>query len=156
MAGKKRKTVLASGVFDLLHLGHVKFLEEAKKAGGENARLIVIIARDSTVEKLKGSRPIVPEDQRRALVEALKVVDEAILGYENMSIEKVIEKIKPDVIAVGHDQHGVEARVKKVVEEHRLPIKVVKIGKFGEKELSSSSHIKRKIIEEYKNSPPKF
>jgi len=156
MAGKKRKTVLASGVFDLLHLGHVKFLEEAKKAGGENARLIVIIARDSTVEKLKGSRPIVPEDQRRALVEALKVVDEAILGYENMSIEKVIEKIKPDVIAVGHDQHGVEARVKKVVEERHLPIKIVKIEKFGEKELSSSSHIKMKIIEEYKNSPPKF
>ncbi|MCD6504049.1 FAD synthase [Candidatus Bathyarchaeota archaeon] len=156
MTGKKRKTVLASGVFDLLHLGHVRFLEEAKKTGGENARLIVIIARDSTVERLKGSRPIVPEDQRRALVEALKVVDEAILGYENMSIEKVIEKIKPDVIAVGHDQRGVEERVKKVIKELSLPIKVVRIGKFGEKELSSSSHIKRKIIEEYKNSPPRF
>ena len=156
MTGKKRKTVLASGVFDLLHLGHVRFLEEAKKTGGENARLIVIIARDSTVERLKGSRPIVPEDQRRALVEALKVVDEAILGYEDMSIEKVIEKIKPDVIAVGHDQRGVEERVKKVIKELSLPIKVVRIGKFGEKELSSSSHIKRKIIEEYKNSPPRF
>jgi len=152
----KRKKVLASGVFDLLHLGHVRFLEEAKKAGGENSYLIVIIARDSTVEKRKGSKPIVPEDQRRALVEALKVVDEAILGYEDMSIEKVIEKIKPDVIAVGHDQHGIAEHVQKIIEERSLPIKLVKIGKFGEEDLSSSSHIKRKIIEEYRNSTPKF
>lgn len=54
--GKKKVTVLASGVFDLLHLGHVKFLEAAKNAGGENAKLIVVIARDSTVEKTKGKK----------------------------------------------------------------------------------------------------
>jgi FAD synthetase len=54
----REQIVLASGVFDLLHLGHVRFLEDAKKAGGENAKLIVIIARDSTVEKLKGRKPI--------------------------------------------------------------------------------------------------
>lgn len=55
MASKhgKKKVVLASGVFDLLHLGHVKFLEEAKKASGKDAELIVIIARDSTVEKTR-------------------------------------------------------------------------------------------------------
>ncbi len=65
----KRKVVLASGVFDLLHLGHVRFLEEAKRSGGENAKLIVIIARDSTVEKTKGRKTIMSEDQRCALVE---------------------------------------------------------------------------------------
>jgi FAD synthetase len=54
---EKRKIVLASGVFDLLHLGHVRYLEEAKKAGGKNSELIVIIARDSTVEKRKGKNP---------------------------------------------------------------------------------------------------
>ena len=59
MANKsgKEKVVLASGVFDLLHLGHVKFLEDAKKTGGENAKLVVIVARDSTVEKTKGRKP---------------------------------------------------------------------------------------------------
>jgi len=67
MAGD-RKVVLAAGVFDLLHMGHVKFLEEAKKTGGENAELIVIVARDVTVEKRKGKRPVVPEEHRRALV----------------------------------------------------------------------------------------
>jgi len=150
MASKRRKVVLASGVFDLLHLGHVRFLEEAKKAGGENAELIVIVARDSTVEKRKGVRPVMPENQRRALVESLKVVDEALLGFEDFNMSKVIEKIRPDVIAVGHDQNGVEKAVKEYVMEKGLKIKVVKIGKFGEDELDSSSKIKQKIIEHYK------
>jgi len=141
---------LASGVFDLLHLGHVKFLEEAKKAGGKNAELIVIVARDSTVEKRKGHKPIMPENQRRALVEALKVVDEAILGYEDFNMEKVIEKIKPDIIAIGHDQNEIEKAVKDYLEKSGLNIKVVKISKFEEDELDSSSKIKQKIIENYR------
>jgi FAD synthetase len=147
---EKRKVVLASGVFDLLHLGHVKYLEEAKKAGGQGAELIVIVARDGTVEKRKGVKPVMPENQRRALVESLEVVDEAILGYEDFDIAKVIEKIKPDVIAIGHDQNGMEQAVRKYVKEKGLAIKVVKIGKFGEDELDSSSKIKQKIIEHYK------
>jgi FAD synthetase len=153
MAGKsgkeKRRIVLASGVFDLLHLGHVRFLEEAKRVGGKNAELIVIVARDSTVEKRKGKKPVVPEGQRRALVESLKVVDEAILGYESFDIAKVIEKIRPDVIAVGYDQDGMEKIVKKHVDESGLRVKVVKIGKFEEDELDSSSKIKQKIVEDF-------
>ncbi|MFQ5759041.1 MAG: adenylyltransferase/cytidyltransferase family protein [Candidatus Bathyarchaeia archaeon] len=146
----RRKIVLASGTFDLLHFGHVKYLEAAKKAGGEDAELVVIVARDSTVERRKGYRPVMNEDQRRALVEALKVVDEAILGYEGFSISNVIEKIKPDVIAVGHDQEGIERAVRKAVKEKGLDIKVVRIGRFGKEELNSSSKIKRRIVEAFK------
>ncbi|RLI42389.1 FAD synthase [Candidatus Bathyarchaeota archaeon] len=144
---EKRKIVLASGVFDLLHLGHVRYLEEAKKACGDDAKLIVIVARDSTVEKRKGKKPVMSENQRRALVESLKVVDEAVLGFEDFSIEKVIERIKPDVIAVGYDQKGIEQTVRNYVEKRGLDIRVVRIGKFSEDELDSSSKIKRKIIE---------
>jgi FAD synthetase len=149
---KKSKIVLASGVFDLLHLGHVKFLEEAKKAGGRDAKLIVIVARDTNVEKRKGIKPVVPENQRRALVESLKVVDEAILGYEDFSMEKVIEKIKPDIIAVGHDSHmtGMEETVRDYVKARGLKIRIVKIGKFGADDLDSSSKIKQRIIEHYR------
>ena len=143
----KKKVVLASGVFDLLHLGHVKFLEEAKKAGGKNAELIIIIARDSTVEKNKGRKPIISENQRRALVESLKVVDEAVLGFENFEIGNVIERVKPDVIALGYDQTDMEKDVKKYVERHSLNTKVIRIGKFEEDELDSSSKIRQKIIE---------
>jgi FAD synthetase len=146
----KRKIVLASGVFDLLHLGHVRFLEEAKKAGGKNAELIVIVARDSTVEKRKGKKPVVPESQRRALVESLKVVDEAILGYEEFDMGRVIDKIKPDIIALGYDQDNMEKAVKKYEKKSGLKIKIVRIGKFGEDELDSSSKIKQKIIEDFR------
>ena len=149
MAGKsgKEKVVLASGVFDLLHLGHVKFLEEAKKAGGKDAELIIIIARDSTVEKNKGRRPIISENQRRALVESLKVVDEAVLGFENFDLGEVIERVKPDVIALGYDQTDMKKDVKEYVKKHRLNTKVIRIGKFEEDELDSSSKIRQKIIE---------
>lgn len=152
MVGKagKKKVVLASGTFDLLHFGHVKYLEEAKKAGGKNAELIVIVARDSTVEKRKGKKTVMPEDQRRSLVESLKVVDEAILGFEDFSIDKVIEKINPDVIAVGHDQEGIEREVRKAIAEKKFNVQVAKIGRFGKKELNSSSKIMRKIVESFK------
>jgi len=147
---KKRKIVLASGTFDLLHLGHVKYLEEAKRAGGRNAELIVIVARDSTVEKRRGTKPIVPENQRRALVDSLKAVDDAVLGYEDFDIEKVIQKIKPDVIALGYDRSDIQQAVRDYVKENRLVIKVVKISKFEDEELNSSSKIKQKIIRHYK------
>ena len=143
----KRKVVLASGVFDLLHLGHVRFLEEAKRTGGENAKLITIIATDNTVEKAKGRKPIMSEDQRCALVKSLRVVDEAVLGYENMDIGEVIGKIKPDVIALGYDQAEMEKEVKTYVSKNKLPIEIVRIRKFAENALDSSSKIKQKIID---------
>ena len=146
---RKKKIVLASGVFDLLHLGHVKFLEEAKKTGGKNAELLVIIARDSTVEETKGRKPIMSENQRLALVESLKVVDEAVLGFEKFDIGDVIERIKPDVIALGHDQVDMEQRVRKYVNNHKLNVKVVRIGKFEEDAIDSSSKIRQKIIENF-------
>ena len=149
MANKheKRKLVLASGVFDLLHLGHVKFLEEAKKAGGENSELIVIIARDITVQKTKGRKPIMPENQRLTLVESLKVVDDAMLGFENFDIAEVINRVKPDVIALGYDQAAMEQQVRDYVDKHGLSIRVVQVGKFEEDELNSSSKIRQRIVE---------
>jgi FAD synthetase len=151
MASKhgKKKVVLASGVFDLLHLGHVKFLEEAKKAGGKDAELIVIIARDSTVEKNKGRKPIMPENQRRALVESLKVVDEAVLGFEEFDIGDVIERIKPDVIALGYDQEDMKKHVQEYVDKHKLNVTIVRIGKFEENALDSSSKIRQKIVDNF-------
>ena len=131
----------------MLHLGHVKFLEEAKKAGGKDAELIVIIARDNTVQQTKGRKPIMPENQRRALVESLKVVDDAVLGFEDFDIGNVIERIKPDVIALGYDQADMEKQVHDYIDEHKLNVKVVRVGKFEEDELDSSSKIRQKIIE---------
>lgn len=142
---RKQKVVLASGVFDLLHLGHVRFLEDAKKAGGPKAKLVVIIARDSTVEKTKGRKPIMSEDQRVALVQSLRVVDEAVLGYEGLDIGEVISRINPDIIALGYDQSDMEKEVKDYITKHKASISVVRIGKYGENSLDSSSKIRQKI-----------
>jgi FAD synthetase len=154
MANQKtgnRTIVIASGVFDLLHLGHVKFLEEAKHAGGENAKLIVIIARDNTVEQIKGRKPIMPENQRRALVESLKVVDLAFLGLENMDINEVVTQIQPDFIALGHDQEKMAQDVEAYLKTHHSTAQLVRIGKFEADTLDSSSKIKQKIVEKFPN-----
>lgn len=151
MANKdgRKKIVLASGVFDLLHLGHVRFLEEAKKLGGRDSELIVIIARDNTVKATKGRKPVMSENQRRALVESLKVVDEAVLGFEKFDLGDVIDRVKPDIIALGYDQAEMERATKAYVNKHKLDIVVVKIGKFEEDELDSSSKIRKKIVEKF-------
>ena len=145
----KKKEVLASGVFDLLHLGHVKFLEAAKREGGKDAKLIVIVARDSTVEKIKGRKPIIPEKQRCALINSLKVVDEAILGYETINLVEVINKIKPDLIALGYDQKIMEKNIREYIDNKDAHIKLIKIGKFREDMLDSSTKILHRIIEKF-------
>ena len=78
-----------------------------------------------------------------------QVVDEAILGYENMDLLKVIGKVKPDVIALGYDEEKMEKKLKRLIAERNLNIKVVRIGRFEEKGIVSSSKIKKKIIENY-------
>ncbi len=144
------KTVLTSGVFDLIHYGHIRLLEEAKKLGGEGSRLVVIVARDETINKLKGKPPVIPEDQRRAVIEALKVVDEALLGYEDINMLKVINLIKPNIIAVGYDQQNIEDMTNEAIRTQKLPIKVIRLGRFGKTDLNSSSKIKRKIVEDWR------
>lgn len=143
-------TVLASGVFDLIHYGHIRYLEEAKKRGGEDAKLIVVVARDETVMRYKGKRPIIPENQRRALVEALEVVDEALLGYPERDMESVLMKIKPDVVAVGYDEENIRRELERITSEQGLDLRIEQIGRFGEEALNSSSKIKRKIVEDWR------
>jgi FAD synthetase len=140
-------TVLAAGVFDLLHYGHIRYLEEAKKVGGDKSRLVVIVARDETVRRLKGTDPIIPEDQRRAVIEALKVVDEALLGFEDLDLNRVIQQVKPDIVVVGHDQKAIRAQVEKIKKARELNIRIYQVSQFGEDDLNSSSKIKRRIVE---------
>jgi len=145
---RRSKLVLATGAFDLLHFGHLKALEDAKKAGGSDSRLIVIVARDKTVERRKGRKPIVPEDQRRALVQALKPVDRAILGFEELNINAVIRRLRPDVIAIGYDQNDILEAVQVVLKNYPKKVKIVRTKRYGPEDFNSSSKIKKKIVEE--------
>ena len=145
---KKKTVVLAKGTFDLLHYGHIYYLTKAKETGGVSAELKVVVARDKTVERLKGVKPIIHENQRMAIVSSLRVVDDVFLGYESIDMKRVIDTIKPSIIAVGYDQEDLEMKLLKYVEESKYAIKIIRVGKFQAEKLSSSE-IKRRIIENY-------
>jgi FAD synthetase len=112
------RTVIAQGTFDLLHPGHVHYLEEAAAMGDE---LYVIVARRSNVDHK--APPICPASQRRDVVAALEAVDEAILGHEE-DIFVPIEEIDPDVIALGHDQHHDAEAIRAALAERGLDCEV--------------------------------
>jgi cytidyltransferase-like protein len=143
----KLRIVLAGGVYDILHLGHLAVLTEAKTYGD---MLVVVIATDTTVETLKGRRPVFPEEDRRALVESLKPVDVAIMGYEDvgMGYEEVIDEVKPDIIALGYDQDSVARTVIELVERKKLDIRIVRLSKFDREKYLSSSAIKQRFFRE--------
>ena len=143
------KIVLATGAFDLLHLGHVRFLEASKRRGGPGAKLIVVVARDKTVLNRKGRMPILPEDQRRELVGSLRVVDKAILGHSRLDLLGVLREVRPDIISVGYDQKQIKVSVERLLREQGLPVRIVQIPKFGSNELNSSTGIKQRVAERW-------
>jgi D-beta-D-heptose 7-phosphate kinase/D-beta-D-heptose 1-phosphate adenosyltransferase len=92
--------VFTNGVFDLLHRGHVEYLEEARALGG---RLVVGLNADASVRRLKGpSRPLVPEDERAEVLAALECVDLVVL-FDEDTPERVIREVAPDVLVKGGD-----------------------------------------------------
>lgn len=141
----KRKIVLATGVFDLLHLGHLRFLEESKRKGGPGSKLVVVIARDKTVRRRKGRGPVYPEDQRRELVGALRVVDRAILGHEEFDLLGVLTEEKPNIVCVGYDQKQIGEAVSSVIRKQGLPVRLIHIRRFGPIGFNSSTRVKRRI-----------
>jgi len=98
LAGKK--VVLANGCFDILHVGHVRYLEDARKSGDA---LVVAINSDRSVRALKGpGRPILNENERAALVSALRCVDHVVV-FDEPDVSRIIEILRPAVHAKGSD-----------------------------------------------------
>ncbi|MFC6757667.1 MULTISPECIES: FAD synthase [Haloarcula] len=110
--------VVAQGTFDLLHPGHVHYLRDAAEMGEE---LHVIIARSENVTHKEP--PVIPDEQRREMVGALKPVDESHLGHPE-DIFVPIERIDPDVIALGYDQHHDEERLQTALSERGIDCEI--------------------------------
>ena len=133
---------MATGTFDLLHMGHIHYLKEAKKLGDH---LTVVVATDATVRKLK-HEPITPEEIRVNLIRELKVVDEACLGHED-DMYTIVEEIHPDIIALGFDQIHDENAVKNELKKRKLKVQVVRLSKYqGESDLEGTRRIIQKVI----------
>ena len=94
------RIVLANGNFDLLHVGHVRYLRGAKALGG---KLVVAVNSDQSVRALKGEgRPIMPERERAEIVSALADVD-AVIVFPELDVRSIIREIRPDIHAKGTD-----------------------------------------------------
>ena len=107
--------VMAVGIFDLLHAGHLHYVEQARSLGEE---LVVVIAHDETVRKQK-HEPVTGQELRRRMVEGLKPVDKAIIGNPpGVPIFEILKQIGPDLIALGYDQkHSIDA-IRKGLDKH--------------------------------------
>ncbi len=132
--------VMASGVFDIIHLGHLHYLKESKKLGDE---LIVVVATDDTVRKFK-HEPINAETIRVELVNELKPVDKAVLGHEG-DIYQIVEELKPEIITLGYDQQFDSQKIRDELEKRGLDVEVVEISRLAH-DLTGTRKIIRKII----------
>ena len=134
--------VMASGVFDLIHPGHIDYLKQAKSYGDH---LTVVIASDKTVRKNK-HEPVTPEAMRALIVESLKPVDEAIVGGEGDMLDTVA-KVKPDITVLGYDQNFDESELKAKLKERGFDgIDVVRANECAD-DLNATRRIMAKIRE---------
>ncbi len=138
-----KKTVMAAGVFDLIHMGHINYLQEAKKLGD---RLVVVVASDDTVRRNK-HEPLMSQKTRASMVGSLKPVDEVVIGRTGDPFE-VVEDIKPDIIAIGYDQEHDEERLNEELLKRGLGIEVKRLKHYNH-DLDATRKIIRKIIDWY-------
>jgi len=141
----ERKRVIATGVFDLLHPGHIHFLRAARELGDE---LVVIVANDATVRRMK-REPIVSAAVRAEMVASLKPVDQAIVGREGNMLDIVVEEIKPHIIALGHDQDMFEPKALEAkLAERGHVVQVVRLPKL-EHGLAGTRKIVARILRDF-------
>ena len=91
-----------------------------------------------------------PEDQRRELVESLRVVDKAILGHDRLDMLGILREVKPDMISVGYDQREIKTSVVKILRREGIKIPVIAIPRLGPEGLNSSTKVKAKVARQWK------
>jgi len=119
-AGGYTRLVFSNGVFDLLHMGHLKLLNECRTIAGPRGAVVIGVNSDASVSRLKGpTRPITDEATRCSILIFMKAVDHVITFEEDTPIN-LIESLRPDVIVKGSDYKG-----KIVVGSHLAPVMYV-------------------------------
>lgn len=120
------KRVLASGVFDIIHAGHLFYLAEAKALG---SYLVVVVASDSHAESSK-RKPLHDAAERAEIVGALRVVDEVIIGADPYDLVATTRAANPDIIAIGYDQSFNEGELRQELAAHDIGVEVTRLTEF--------------------------
>lgn len=120
---RKIKVAFIGGGFEVIHAGHLYTISLAKSLADV---LVVVVARDSTIKRRKGRDPATPETERVKLLAALRDVDAAILGSEG-SIYDTLEKVRPNLVALGYDQHHAEEEILAEAERRGIRLTVVRL-----------------------------
>ena len=121
--------IVCAGTFDILHTGHISYLQEAKSLI-EGSELIVIVARDINSERIKNKKTINDEIKRLNSVSKLPFVGKAVLGNKGTDLIKSIADLKPDLIALGHDQWARKDWLINELKDKGLNTKIVRIKKY--------------------------
>ena len=141
VAGKK--VVLANGCFDILHVGHVRYLEGARNLGDT---LVVAINSDRSVKALKGeSRPILNENERVALVSALRCVDHVVV-FDEDDVTRVLNVLRPSILAKGTDYSEATVPEREQVLAYGGQVRIT-----GDPKDHSTRDVIRRILETYGN-----
>lgn len=139
-----KKIAFTNGCFDLLHVGHTRYLKEAKESGDV---LIVAINSDLSVRKIKGEfRPLTPQKERAEILASLEVVDYVTI-FEETNPLRVISLIQPDVLVKGGDYEREDIIGREVVEENGGEVKII-----PEIEGASTTDLIDRIVEQYCSS----
>lgn len=129
------------GTFDGLHKGHLDFFKQAKKLR-KNSVLVVSIARDINVQKIKKNKPVFSELERKKLIEGCGLADKVVLGGRGNYMLH-IKKEKPDIIALGYDQNNYVESLVNDLERAGLPTQVVRLKPYKE-HIYKNSLLKKK------------
>ena len=120
------KKVMVFGTFDGLHMGHRSLFQQARKYGDY---VIAVVARDSTVKKVKDHIPLEKQEERLRQVRDCPGIDEARLGYEDDQY-RVIFEVKPDVICLGYDQRAFVDKLAEKIEKSGLHTKIYRMKPY--------------------------
>ena len=134
------KIILANGCFDLLHVGHVRYLAAAKALGG---RLVVAVNSDASARRLKGpGRPLMPDRERAEILAALEDVD-AVVIFDEPDVRALVRELRPDVHAKGTDYTAASVPERDAVVEHGGRVEIV-----GDPKDHAASEIIRRLRSE--------
>lgn len=131
------RKVMVFGSFDVLHPGHLYLFSEAKKKGD---KLIVVVARDATIKRIKGKAPSYDEKKRLSSVREIPSVDEVFLGSLDDEY-RIIRNVKPDMICLGHDQQAFTENLRSYLQSIGLDTDICRLDAY-KRDVYRSSRMK--------------